>query len=113
MDEVLLKVPDVVYEQAVLKIERSRWAAVGFQKLDHAATQRIIRAVAEAGFARAQFYADWAVRETGMGVAADKKLKNEACSRGILDLYGKEDFVSPRIHAASRIVEIPRPAAAL
>ena len=110
MDKVLLKVPDIVYERAVLKIERSRWASVGFQKLDHAATQRIIRSVAEAGFTRAQFYADWAVRETGMGVSAHKKLKNEACSRGILDLYGGEDFVSPRIQAASRIVEMPRPA---
>ena len=110
MDAVLLKVPDVAYEQAALKIERSRWAAIAFQKLDHLAVQRIIRAVAEAGHAKAQFYAEWAVRETGMGVAAHKKLKNEACSRGLIDLYGGENFVAPRIDVAARIVQLPRPA---
>jgi acyl-CoA reductase-like NAD-dependent aldehyde dehydrogenase len=110
MDTVLLKVPDAVYEQASLKIERSRWAAVGFQKLGAAATARIVQAVSEAAFAKAQFYADWAVRETGMGVAAHKRIKNEACSRGLVQMYGDQDFAAPRIDAARKIVELPRPA---
>lgn len=110
MDEVLLKVPDVVYEQALLKIERSRWAAVRFQKLDRAATTRIVNAVADAAFAKAQSFAEAAVRETGMGVVAHKRQKNEACSRGLVDIYGQEDFVAPRIDAARKIVELPRPA---
>ena len=108
--EVLLTVPDAVYEQALLKIERARWAAVKAQKLDREGAQRIARAVAEAAFAKAQFYAEWAVGETGMGVVAHKRLKNEACSRGLFELYGGEDFVSPRIDVARKIVELPRPA---
>ena len=110
MDEVLLKVPDAVYEQALLKIERSRWAAVRFQKLDRDATTRIVQAVAAAGHAKAQFYAEWAVRETGMGVVQHKRQKNEACSLGLVEIYGHEDFVAPRIDTAAKIVELPRPA---
>ncbi|MDT8855493.1 aldehyde dehydrogenase family protein [Paracoccaceae bacterium Fryx2] len=110
MTDVLLTVPDAVYEQARLKIERSRWASVRFQKLDRAATQRIVQAVAEAAHGKAQFYAEWAVRETGMGVVAHKRQKNEACSRGLAELYGAEDFVTPRVDAARKIVELPRPA---
>lgn len=110
MDQVLLTVPDAVYEQAKLKVERSRWAAVKFQKLDRAAVQRIVNAVANAAHAKAQFYADWAVRETGMGVVEHKRQKNEACSRGLVEMYGGEDFVTPRIDAAKKIVELPRPA---
>jgi acetaldehyde dehydrogenase / alcohol dehydrogenase len=110
MNEVLLTVPDAVYEQAKLKVERSRWAAVKFQKLDRAATGRIVQAVAEAAHAKAQFYAEWAVRETGMGVVAHKRQKNEACSRGLVEMYGQEDFVAPRIDNARKIVDLPRPA---
>ena len=91
MDEVLLAVPDAVYEQASLKIERSRWAAVGFQKLGAEATGRIVQAVSEVAFAKAQFYAEWAVRETGMGVVAHKKIKNESCSRGLVQMYGAQE----------------------
>jgi acetaldehyde dehydrogenase / alcohol dehydrogenase len=110
MDNVLLAVPDAVYEQAKLKVERSRWAATKFQKMDRHSTSRIVEAVANAAHAKAQFYAEWAVRETGMGVVAHKRQKNEACSRGLIEMYGHEDFVAPRIDTARKIVELPRPA---
>lgn len=110
MNDILLTVPDSAYEQAKLKVERSRWAAVKLQKLDREATRQIVDAVAAAAYAKAQFYADWAVRETGMGVAAHKRLKHEACSRGLVEIYGGDDFVSPRIDARRKIVELPRPA---
>ena len=110
MDNVLLAIPDAVYEQAKLKVERSRWAAAKFQKLDREATMRIVNAVADAAYAKAQFYAEWAVRETGMGVVNHKRQKNEACSRDLVATYGAEDFVAPRIDAARKIVELPRPA---
>ena len=44
------------------------------------------------------------------GFAADKVVKNRACSRGILDFYRGQDFVSPRVDVEQKIVEIPRPA---
>ncbi len=110
MTEPLIKVPDVQFERARLMLDRARWAATRMQKLDRAAIRRIVDAVAAAGHAKAQHYAEWAVRETGMGVVAHKRMKNEACSKGLVELYGGEDFISPRIDEARKIVELPRPA---
>jgi acyl-CoA reductase-like NAD-dependent aldehyde dehydrogenase len=110
MTEPLIKVPDVQFERARLMLDRARWAATRMQKLDRAAVRRIVDAVAAAGHAKAQHYAEWAVRETGMGVVAHKRMKNEACSKGLVELYGGEDFISPRIDEARKIVELPRPA---
>ena len=110
MTEPLIKVPDVQFERAQLMLDRARWAAARMQKLDRASVRRIVDAVAAAGHARAQHYAEWAVRETGMGVVAHKRMKNEACSKGLVELYGNEDFISPRIDEARKIVELPRPA---
>ncbi|NMD07369.1 MAG: aldehyde dehydrogenase family protein, partial [Phyllobacteriaceae bacterium] len=102
--------PDAQLEQARMMLDKARWAAARMQKLDRAATLRIAEAVAKAGHAKAQIFAEQAVRETGMGVVAHKRMKNEACSTGLLDLYRNEDFVAPRIHADRKIVELPRPA---
>jgi acyl-CoA reductase-like NAD-dependent aldehyde dehydrogenase len=91
-------------------LERARWAAAAYADYDQAAVTSIVQAVAEAGHAEAERFAAAAVAETGMGVVADKVTKNRACSRGIVEYYRGEDFVSPRIDAARKVVEIPRPA---
>ncbi len=110
MTEPLLKIPDAALEQARMMLDRARWGAARFQKLDRATTQRIVNAVAAAAHAKAQHYAEWAVRETGMGVVAHKRMKNEACSKGLAETYSGADFVAPRIDEARKIVELPRPA---
>ena len=66
--------------------------------------------MADAAHAEAERFAADAVAETGMGVVADKVIKNRACSRGIVEHYRGEDFVSPRVDTARKIVELPRPA---
>ena len=110
MAETLMKVPDAQYEQAKMMLDRARWAAARLAKMGRASILRIAEAVANAGHSKAQHFAEWAVRETGMGVVEHKRIKNEACSRGIYDLYKNDDFVGPRIDAAKKIVELPRPA---
>ena len=110
MTDALMKVPDAQFERAKLMLDRARWAAARMQKLDRGTVRRIIDAVAAAGHAKAQHYAEWAVRETGMGVVEHKRMKNETCSKGLVDLYGNEDFISPRIDKLKKIVELPRPA---
>jgi acyl-CoA reductase-like NAD-dependent aldehyde dehydrogenase len=110
MSETLMKVPDARLERAYMMLDRARWAAGRLQRHDHAAIKRIVGAVAAAGHAKAQHYAEWAVRETGMGVIEHKRVKNEACSAGLVALYGEQDFSAPRIDAAKKIVELPRPA---
>jgi acyl-CoA reductase-like NAD-dependent aldehyde dehydrogenase len=73
--------------QAGHMLEQARWAARSFATYDAATVQRIVQAVAEVAFAKAEEYAEWAVRETEMGVVADKILKNQVCSRGLLEFY--------------------------
>lgn len=109
-DAPRIAVPDAAYERASLKIERSRWAAAGFKRLGREEVARIVRAVAEVAHANARRFAEEAVRETGMGVVAHKVIKNEACSKGLVEQYGGEDFIGPRIDPARKIVELPRPA---
>lgn len=91
-------------------LARAEWAARAYARYDRASVLRIAEAVADAGAAKAGEYAEWAVRETGFGVAEHKKIKNEACSRGIFDAYRDHDYVTPRIDVERKIVEVPRPA---
>lgn len=104
--------PDLRFadDRAGALLERARWAAGAFATLDRAATLRIARAVAEAGFGAAQGYAEWAVRETGFGVVEHKRRKNELCSRGVLDAYAAQDLVGPVADGGRKLVRLARPA---
>ncbi len=95
---------------ADLVLDRARWAASVFDRYDLDATRRIVDAVAEAAFGHAADLAEAAVEETGFGVAAHKKMKNELTSKPLAQHYRDADFVNPRIDEANKIVEIPRPA---
>ncbi len=91
-------------------LARAHWAAGAFAGYDRASVLRIAEAVATAAHGQARRYAEWAVRETGFGVAEHKVIKNEACSLGIFEHYRDDDYVSPRADAESKIVSLPRPA---
>jgi acetaldehyde dehydrogenase/alcohol dehydrogenase len=91
-------------------LQRAEWAARAFARYDRDSVDAIVRAAAAAGAARAREYAEWAVRETGFGVAEHKAVKNVACSTGIVEHYAGHDYVTPRLDAGAKIVEIPRPA---
>jgi len=96
--------------QARQMLARAHWAASAFASYDHATVLRIAEAVATAAHAESRRYAEWAVKETGFGVAEHKTIKNEACSLGVFERYRNEDFVSPRVDSAAKIVSLPRPA---
>jgi acyl-CoA reductase-like NAD-dependent aldehyde dehydrogenase len=91
-------------------LQRAEWAARAFARYDRDSVDAIVRAAAAAGAARAREYAEWAVRETGFGVAEHKAVKNIACSTGIAEHYAGHDYVTPRVDREARLVEIPRPA---
>lgn len=96
--------------RADMMLERARWAAEVFQRYDRSATMGIVEAVAACAHEHAAKYADWAVEETGFGVAAHKKLKNELTAHPLVDFYRDDDFVNHRVDEARKLVEIPRPA---
>ncbi|MGH6930962.1 MAG: aldehyde dehydrogenase family protein, partial [Dongiaceae bacterium] len=102
--------PQTIEARARMMLERAHWAATAFTGLDRARTLQIAKAAADAGFAKAAHFAEWAVRETGFGVADHKTIKNELCSRGLFEHYRDEDYVSKRIDAERKIVEFARPA---
>jgi acetaldehyde dehydrogenase/alcohol dehydrogenase len=91
-------------------LQQAEWAARAFARYDKAAVDRIVHAAAEAGAAKAREYAEWAVAETGFGVAGHKVIKNLACSTGLVETYAGHDYVTPRFDPVSKIVEVPRPA---
>ncbi|MDH3279679.1 MAG: aldehyde dehydrogenase family protein [Gammaproteobacteria bacterium] len=102
--------PAAMQGYADMVLERARWAATVFQRYDRASTMAIVDAVATAAHDHARQYADWAVQETGFGVAAHKKIKNELTARPVVDYYREHDYINARIDEERKIVEIPRPA---
>ena len=105
-----LVVPDEAIAAGLMKIGRAEWAAQEIAQFDRATVNRIATAVAQVAHDNAGFYAEWAVRETGYGVAEHKKLKNELVTFPLLDYYKDIDLVTPRVDHERKIVEIPKPA---
>ena len=62
--------------RARMMLQRARWAATAFAEFDLERTRRIVNAVADEAYRNAKRYAEWAVKETGMGVAEHKLVKN-------------------------------------
>ncbi|MEH6549770.1 MAG: aldehyde dehydrogenase family protein [Pseudomonadales bacterium] len=86
-------------------------AAKKMQKLSSDQVERIVKAVVAAAAEKSEYYAQWAVRETGYGRVDDKHMKN----MGVISpfLGGTADFglyVRPRVDNENKIVEIPKPA---
>lgn len=102
--------PVAMAARAEMILERARWASQVFQRYDRARTQAIVQAVADQAHAKARDYGEWAVRETGFGVAAHKTVKNELSSRGLVEHYRDWNFIDPRVDAEVGVVEIPKPA---
>lgn len=96
--------------RARMMLQRAHWAATAFARYDNERVWRIVEAVAERAYADAEEFGEWAVRETGMGVAEHKRVKNELCSKGIVEAYRGQDFAGPRIDASRKLLELPHPA---
>lgn len=116
MDPAIAQLVDISQSEAAMRaaadmmLERARWASQVFQRYDRERTYAIAEAAARAAHAKAGEYGDWAVKETGFGVAAHKKLKNELSSLPFVEHYRDWDFVNPRLDERAHIIEIPKPA---
>ena len=96
--------------RAEMVLDRARWASQIFQRYDRETTLRIADAAARAAHEKAGEYAEWAVRETGFGVAEHKRIKNEMSSVALVDHYRDRNFVDPDRDERAGVVRIPRPA---
>src|SRR5262249_12721947 len=106
--EVLTDPAGVPRARAML--QRAEWAARAFARYGKPEVDAIVSAAAAAGAARAREYAEWAARETGFAVAEHKAVNTVACSTRIVERYAGHDYVTPRLDAQAKIVEVPRPA---
>lgn len=85
-------------------------AADKFSTYNLAQVEKIVHAVTDAAAEKAEYYAEWAVRETGFGKVDAKIDKNLATSKGILEKYNIADYVSPVVDHEKKIISIPKPA---
>lgn len=91
-------------------VEKARWAAASFASYSRTEVLAIAEAAAKAAAAQSRKYAEWAVEETGFGVADHKEVKNRLCSIGLFEHYKGENYTDYRIDEARKMIEIPRPA---
>lgn len=85
-------------------------AAEQFSKYTLTQVEAIVHAVANAAADKAEYYARWAVRETGYGSVDAKTAKNIATSTGLVENYNLADYVSPKIDQVKKMIAIPKPA---
>jgi len=102
--------PAALKGRAEMVLEHARWATTVMQRYDRESTMNIVDAVASRAYEIAGALAEWAVRETGFGVAEHKKLKNQMTAMPLVDYYRGQDFVNARIEESRKMVKIPRPA---
>lgn len=91
-------------------LQRARGAADALARCTPEQAWRVAEAVAAAMFPKAEFYAEWAVRETRIGKVADKILKNRMACQSTLDGWRGVPLGGVRRNDALRLVEIGRPA---
>lgn len=85
-------------------------AAAEFAQMDPDKVQKIFSAVCHALVEKAEYYAEWAARETTYGNYSDKVVKNLAgCAFQLLN-YSAYDFALPKIDHIKKIVSFPKPA---
>ena len=91
-------------------LDRAVGASTLFNRYEAAKVQHIIECVAEVGEEHAEFYAQWAVAETGYGNVEDNVKKNLGVSTGLLTRYRAASFIEPRSDHRKNIIQFPKPA---
>lgn len=105
IDRDLLAIQEM--REAVRKAKEAqlRYLSYSQEQVDH-----IVKAVADAAYAKSYELAVMAVEETGMGVAEHKKIKNEVGSKAVYESIKDEKTVGViREDAEKKIVEIAAP----
>ncbi|MCG7521949.1 aldehyde dehydrogenase family protein [Ruegeria sp. Ofav3-42] len=90
-------------------MDRAQRAASKLSDMSIGQIEKIVRAVAQAASEQSEFYAEWAVRETGYGRVASKIEKNRLNSVPWLTADVSE-YIRPRVLTEEKMVEIPKPA---
>ncbi|MFS0576010.1 aldehyde dehydrogenase family protein [Sporosarcina sp. 179-K 3D1 HS] len=83
--EVALDADLLALQEMRSAVKTAKEAQLAYMDYTQEQVDRIVQAVAEAAFAQSERLGKMAVEETGMGVAAHKKIKNEVGSRDVYE----------------------------
>ncbi|WP_353570387.1 aldehyde dehydrogenase family protein [Candidatus Albibeggiatoa sp. nov. BB20] len=104
------KCNDIIQQEIEQLLDVAESAAHIFETYTTSEVQKIVLAMSKAGQEKAEFYAQWLVRETGYSNVSDNIKKNIDCSVGLLERYQPADFIEPVIDYEQKIVKFPKPA---
>lgn len=90
--------------------DQAHQAASAYSTYNLDQVEQVVNAVAVAAAEKSEFYAEWAVRETGFGNVADKTAKNQLCSAQQLEANNIADYVTPQVDTEQKLVRVPKPA---
>jgi len=88
----------------------AKQAAAEFAHFSTEQVEKIVQAVGMGCAEKSEFYAEWAVRDTGFGNLADKIQKKQLGSSGVLQSFNAADYIEPVIDKEKKIISYPRPA---
>jgi len=88
----------------------ANWAAAEFKQFTPNQVQHIAQQVSQAALEKAEFYADWAVKETGFGNVADKTLKNQVNANAQLEQFDFNKYCGVSADVDKQVLEIAKPA---
>jgi acetaldehyde dehydrogenase / alcohol dehydrogenase len=101
---------DAIEGEVEQLLNNAEEAARLFSTYSTAQVEKIVLAMGKAGQDKAEFYAQWVVRETGYGNVKDNVKKNLDCSVGLLERYQVADFIEPVVDYEQKILRFPKPA---
>lgn len=90
--------------------DTARKAADEFHTFRKEQIEKILRHVGEKASERSEYYAKWAVEETGCGDIESKIAKNYGNSMGMLNILNVSDLVEPSFDEEKKIISFPKPA---
>lgn len=77
--------PHDAIEEVNRKVQLANEAQLEYAQFTQQQVDKIVKAIADAAFAKSEYLAKLAVEETGMGVVAHKKMKNEVGSKAVYE----------------------------
>lgn len=99
-----------VSEEERTLFANAKKAGALFENYTTEQVRRIHKAIGEACLEKAQFYAEWAVRDTGFGNLQDKIVKKQWTAQKQLDCWDPADFIEPKVDHEKKIISYPKPA---
>lgn len=100
----------MVLEEVKQLLDRAEVAAKEFSGYSTDQVEQILEALGRICEEKAEFYAEWTVRETGFGDVADKTVKNSSCSVGTIQGENPADYILPKVDHEQKIISFPKPA---